>query len=154
MAGKADLYEQDILKLLLNGTPIANVADNAATGPLTNLYVALHSADPLSGTTEGGTQTTSEVAYTSYARVAVARNNGSPAWTVTTDGNGVTRAVPTAAINFPKATGGTAAATHFSIGSAASGAGRVFYAGPLTLTLNVSNGVTPQLDTTTYIQED
>lgn len=154
MAGKADLYEQDILKLLLNGTPIANVADNAATGPLSSLYVSLHTADPLAGTTEAGTQSTSEVAYTSYARVAVARNNAAPFWTVTTDANGLTRAVPTAAINFPKATGGTAAATHFAIGSSASGAGRVFYAGPLSLTINVSNGVTPQLDTTTYIQED
>lgn len=154
MAGKADLYEADILKLLLNATPIANVADNAVTSPLTNLYVSLHTADPLTGTTESGTQLTSEVAYTSYARVAVSRNNASPAWTVSTDGSGVTKAVPNAVITFPKGTGGAGTATHFAIGSASSGAGRIFYAGPMSLSIVCGNGITPQLDTTTYVSED
>ena len=56
---------------------IANLADNAASSPLTNLYVALHTADP----GESGTQSTNEISYTSYARVAVARS--SAGWTVT-----------------------------------------------------------------------
>ncbi len=41
------------------------IADNAATSPITNLYVSLHTGDP----GEAGDQTTSEAAYTSYARV-------------------------------------------------------------------------------------
>ena len=43
---KANAYESDLLKLLFNGTAIADVADNDATSPLTNLYVSLHTADP------------------------------------------------------------------------------------------------------------
>ena len=74
---KGDTFENDWLKLVFNATAIANMADNAATSPLTNLYVSLHTADP----GESGSQTTSEVAYTSYARVAVARTSGG--WTVT-----------------------------------------------------------------------
>lgn len=74
---KGNTFENDFLKLVFNATAIANIADNAATSPLTNLYVSLHTADP----GEAGDQTTSEITYTSYARVAVARTSGG--WTVT-----------------------------------------------------------------------
>lgn len=154
MAGKPDLYEQDVLKLLLNATPIALVADNAATTPLTNLFVSLHTADPEAGATEAGAQTSSEIVYTGYARVAVLRNNSTPAWTISTDGAGVTKAVPNAVIAFPPCTGGSGVATHFSVGSLTAGAGRVFYSGPVSPTISVSNGVTPQLGVTSNIQED
>ena len=69
---KGDTFENDLLKLIFNATAIANLADNAATSPLTNLSVALHTADP----GEGGTQATNETAYTGYARVSVARTSG------------------------------------------------------------------------------
>ena len=65
-------WENDLLKLIFQATAIANVADNAASSPLTNLYVSLHTADP----GEAGDQTTSEISYTGYARVAVARSTG------------------------------------------------------------------------------
>ena len=58
---KSNAYETAILELLFNATPIANIADNAGTSPLTNLYVSLHTADP----GETGTATTNECAYTS-----------------------------------------------------------------------------------------
>ena len=51
---------------------IASLLANAGGSPLTSLYVSLHTANP--GAT--GNQTTSEAAYTSYARVAVARTSG------------------------------------------------------------------------------
>ena len=73
---KGNTFEPDLLALIFNATAIANIADNAATSPLTNLYVSLHTADP----GEAGSQTTSETAYTGYARVAVARTSGG--WTV------------------------------------------------------------------------
>src|SRR5690349_4653937 len=38
--------ENDIMKLLFNATAITNIADNAASSPLTNLEVSLHTADP------------------------------------------------------------------------------------------------------------
>ena len=83
-------FENDLLKLIFNGTAIANIADNAAASPLTSLYVSLHTGDP----GEAGSQTTNEAAYTSYARVAVARSG--VGWTVS--GSTVTNA---ALIQFP-----------------------------------------------------
>lgn len=140
---KSNSFEGDWLKLVFNGTAIANLADNAASSPLTNLYVSLHSADP----GEAGDQTTSEVAYTGYARVAVARTSGG--WTVT--GNTVS---PTANITFGACTAGTATATHFAVGTAASGTGKVLYKGTIAPNINIASGVTPQLTTATVISED
>lgn len=140
---KSNSYETSILALLFNATAIANIADNAASGPLTNLYVSLHTADP----GEAGSQTTSEATYTSYARVAVARTSGG--WVIT--GNSVS---PAAAITFPEATGGTNTITHFGVGTASSGAGVLLYSGTVTPSLSVSTGVTPLLKTTSTITED
>lgn len=133
---KSNTFENDLLLLLFNNTNIANIGDatglrgSSAAG---NLYIALHTADP----GEAGDQTTNEVAYTSYARVAVARSSGG--FTVAT--NTVTNA---AAITFPQCTGGAATATHFSIGTSASGAGKILYSGALTASLAISNGITPE----------
>lgn len=152
MAGKSDQYEADILRLLLNATAIANVADNAATSPLTQLWVSLHTADPQAGATEGSAQTTSEATYTGYARVAVARTSGG--WTITTNGSGVTSASPVASITFPVATAGSNVITHFAVGSASTGAGRIFYAGNVSPNITVTSGVQPILTTATVITED
>jgi hypothetical protein len=140
---KGNTFENDWLKLIFNGTAIANIADNAATSPLTDLYVSLHTGDP----GEAGSQTTSECAYTSYARVAVARNG--TGWTVT--GNSVS---PTADITFPAATGGTETATHFAVGTVSSGAGKVLYKGTLSPNISISSGVTPKVTTASTIVED
>jgi len=140
---KGDTFENDLLKLIFQAVAIANIADNAATGPLTNLYVSLHTADP----GEAGTQLTNEIAYTSYARVAVARS--AAGFTVT--GNSVS---PVADVNFPAATGGTGTATHFAIGTAASGAGKILYKGAITPNIAVSTGVTPRMTAATAITED
>jgi len=143
---KANAYESDLLKLLFNGTAIADVADNDATSPLTNLYVSLHTADP----GEAGDQTTSEATYTGYARVAVARTTGG--WTVS--GTAPTQVAPVANIDFPAGTGGSGTVTHFAVGSLASGAGRIFYSGTVTPNIVTGNGVTPRLTTASTITED
>lgn len=124
----------DYLALVFNATAISNIADNAASSPATNLYVALHTADP--GT--GGDQTTNESAYTSYARVAVARTVGG--WVAPSSG----ATSNTALIQFPQCgvTGSTV--THVSIGTAASGAGKVLYAGALSSSLAIANLIQPQ----------
>lgn len=140
---KGDTFENDLLKLIFNATAIANIADNAATSPLTNLYVSLHTADP----GEAGSQTTSEATYTSYARVAVARTSGG--FTVTT--NSVS---PVANVDFPACTGGTNTITHFGIGTASSGAGKLLYSGTVSPNLSVSTGVTPRLTTSSTVTED
>jgi len=140
---KGDTFENDWLKLIFQATAIANIADNAATSPLTNIYVSLHTAAPA----DAGNQTTNETAYTSYARVAVARTSGG--WTVT--GNSVS---PTANIDFPACTGGTATITHFGIGTASSGTGKLLYSGTVSPNISVSSGVTPRLTTASTVTED
>lgn len=140
---KGNVFENDLLKLIFNATAIANIADNAATSPLTNLHVSLHTADP----GEAGDQTTNEATYTSYARVAVARTTGG--WTVTN--NSVS---PVANIVFPTATGGTNTITHFAVGTAASGAGKILYSGTVTPNIAVESGVSPTLTVASTITED
>lgn len=112
-------YLNDILKLIFTATAIANIADNAASSPLTNLYMSLHTADPGAA----GNQTTSEAAYTNYARVAVARTSGG--FTVSTVN--VTLA---AAVNFPAgATSDTDVLSYWGVGTASSGTGKLLFSG-------------------------
>lgn len=126
--------ENGVLLLFFNNTDFANVGDaaglqnSAAAG---SLYVSLHTADP----GEGGSQTTSESAYTNYARVAVARSGAG--WTVAA--SNVSNA---ALVSFPACgvTGSTI--TNFGIGTDSSGAGTLLFKG--TCSLVVSAGVTPQ----------
>ncbi|SHK06390.1 hypothetical protein SAMN05444404_3222 [Ruegeria lacuscaerulensis ITI-1157] len=140
---KSDALENDVLALLFNGTAIADLAENDTTSPSTNLYLSLHSANP----GEAGDQSTSECAYTGYARVAVARNSSG----FTVAGNSVSLAAP---VDFPAATGGTCTATHFAIGTGASGATEILYYGTISPTISISSGVTPRLGTGTTITED
>jgi hypothetical protein len=140
---KSNAFENSLLKLIFNATAIANLADNAASSPLTNLYVSLHTADP----GEAGDQSTSEATYTSYARVAVLRTSGG--WTVTN--NSVS---PVANIDFANCTGGTNTITYFGVGTASTGAGVLYYSGTVSPSISVSSGVTPRLTTASTITED
>lgn len=142
MAAKGSTFDNDFLKLIFNAVNIALLADNTATTPLTSLFVSLHTATPLAG----GSQTTNEAAYTSYARVAVARTGGG--WTVA--GNSVS---PAATIVFPAATGGSETETFFAVGTAMTGTGKILYFGPISPTIVVSTGVTPELTTATAVTE-
>jgi hypothetical protein len=146
---KSDTFESDLLKLIFNATAIANLADNAATSPNTNLYLALHTADP--GDT--GNQTTSEVAYTGYARKAVARTSGG----FTISGTSPTQAATAADNDFPPCGSdqtGTQSATYFSVGTASSGTGKILYSGSISPTIVLNNGVTPRLSAGTKCTED
>lgn len=140
---KGNTAENKILALLFTASAWANIADNAASAPLTNLYASLHTGDP----GEAGDQTTSECTYTSYARVAVARSGSG--WTVTANS-----CSPAANIDFPAATGGTNTATHFAIGTASSGAGTLLYKGTISPNITITTGVQPRLSTATTITED
>lgn len=145
MAGKGDGTENDLLRLIFNATPIANLADNAAASPNTQLFVSLHTADP----GEAGTQTTSETAYTGYARVAVARTTGG--WTVTA--NSVS---PVANIQFGQCTASPGAAiTHAAVGMSSSGAGKILYVMTLSASITMALNVIPQINASgTTITED
>lgn len=139
---KSNSFETDILNLFFKGIAIPDLAENDTSSPATNLYVSLHTADPL----DAGTQSTSEITYTSYARVAVARGAG---WTVT--GNSVS---PAANIDFPAGTGGSGTATYFGVGTASSGAGYPMYSGTVTPSIVCGSGITPRLTTASAITED
>lgn len=143
---KGNTFENDLLLLLFNNTNIANLGDaTGVRGSSTagSLYMALHSSDP----GEAGDQTTNEVAYTSYARVAIARSGSG--FTVTAN------AVATAAnTDFPACTGSTATATHWSIGVASSSTGKILYKGPLSASISISSGVTPRVNAGTAVTED
>lgn len=143
MAGFSDTTENAILDLIYTAVAWANYADNAGTSPETNIVVAGHTADP----GDSGTMATSEIAYTSYARVNVARTTGG--WTVT--GNSVS---PVAAISFPAGTGGSGTMTHFSTGKSGGGAADILAAGTVTPNIVCGDGVTPQLSTSTAITLD
>jgi hypothetical protein len=133
---KSNTFENDFLKHVFQNAAIALVGDatglrgSASAG---SLYVSLHTSDP----GEAGDQASNEAAYTSYARVAVARTAG--AWTVT--GNVVENA---ATVAFPSCTGGNETITYFGIGSDASGAGKLLYSGSVGNALAVSNGIIPE----------
>lgn len=140
---KSNDFENDLLKLIFNGTTIPGVADNAAITPNTQLFVSLHTADP----GEAGNQTTSEITYTGYARVAVPRD--ASGWQVS--GNSVS---PVNNIDFPTGTGGAGTAAFFAIGTALNGAGKILYSGSIAPTIVCGNGITPRIATTSTITED
>jgi hypothetical protein len=101
------------------------VAQNAGS-PVTSLYWSLHTADP----GDAGSQTTSEIAYTNYARVASARSTSGFTATL---GSGTTfsNVVNAAQISFAAcgATGGTAA--FWGLGLSSTGTGTLLAHGAL-----------------------
>ncbi len=135
--------EDAILNLVFSATTWANYAINASSSPETNIVVALHTADPA----DTGTQSTSEIGYTSYARVNVARSTG---WT-TSAGSGVN---PAATISFPAGGGGSGTATHFSTGKSGGGATAILWSGTVSPNIVTGSGITPQLTTATAITLD
>lgn len=140
---KGATFDNDLLKLIFNAVAIANIADNAASSPLTNLYVALHTADP----TAAGAQNASECAYTGYARVAVVRT--SSGWTITT--NSVS---PNSNITFGNCSASAGSpATYASVGVASSGATKILYAGVLSSPITITVGQAPVIAAGSTITE-
>ena len=144
---KSNTYETDLLLLIFNNTNMALVGDatgvrgSSAPG---DLYLSLHTADP----GEAGTQATSEIAYTSYARKAVSRSAGG----FTVSGNAVSL---TADQDFVEGTGGSGTATHWGIGASSSGAGKLLYKGALSPSIVCGTGVIPRIKSgTSIVTED
>lgn len=127
--------ETKLLQLLFQNDAWELIGDASGLQPSAvagSFYVALHTADP----GEAGDQTTNEVAYTGYARVAIARSTAgfSVAGAVVSNVN---------TVQFGECTAGTATATHFSVGTASGGAGSILYSGALSASRNISAGITP-----------
>jgi hypothetical protein len=137
----SNAFANDLLKLIFNGTAIANIANNATSSPLANLYLSLHTAGPGAG----GAQGTSEVNYTGYARVPMARSG--TGFTVT--GNTLT---PVNTVEFGEMTAGTpATAAYMCLGTAATGAGKILWRLPLNPPIALNLNVTPRIRNTTTL---
>jgi len=125
------------LGLVFNATAIPNIADNASSSPLGNMYLSLHSATP--GT--GGSQLTNEISYTNYARLAVVRTT--VGWVLPSGG-----ATSNAALaQFGTCSGAGVTATHVGIGTAATGSGTMLYQGALNgAGLTIADLIQPQFN--------
>lgn len=136
---KTDTWENELLALVLTNANVTLVGDATGLRGSTaagNLFISLHTADP----GEAGDQSTSEVTYGSYARVAVSRSTG---FSVTgSTGTNV------ADITFPAGTSGAVVqnATHFGVGTSSTGAGKLLYKGQITVPVGglfTGNGIQP-----------
>lgn len=130
----SNISETALLNLLFKNQAWANIGDASGLQPSAaagNFYVRLHSDDP----GETGTGDTSEIAYTGYEPVAVARG----------DGFNVSGAVVSNAgtVQFGECTAGTATVTHFSVCDGNGAGAAIVYRGALGATRNISAGITP-----------
>jgi hypothetical protein len=144
---KSNTFENDLLLLLFNNTNIANIGDaTGVRGSSTagSLYLSLHTSDP----GEAGDQTTNEISYTGYSRKAVARSGAG----FTVSGNSVVLAADQDFGKMTAGAGGTV--THFAVGTASSGTGKILYSGSVSPTIAVSNGTIPRLEAATSVTED
>lgn len=98
----------------------------------TNLWIALHTADP----GEAGSAITSEATYGGYARVVLTR-----ATDFTVSGNQVSNANLE---QFVQCSSGSNTITHASIVDTASGAGNIVVRALLNTPIPVSTGIQPQ----------
>ena len=146
MAGKTTTFSNFVTSLILgnvNTGGSSGYTTIAAAGSATTIYLSLHTADP----GVSGTQATSEISYTGYARVALTRSS---AWTLGS-GNTATLAAAQSFGSMTAGTGGTV--TYFGIGLSSSGTGTLLYSGAVPPNISVTTGVNPQLTTSTSVQE-
>jgi hypothetical protein len=136
----------NFLLALFNGTTWANVLQNAGS-PLTNFYLAFHTADP----GISGYQNTSEAAYSGYGRTAIARTNAQ--FTVTQNSGTSSTVALVNAQSTPISGGAGSNITNFSIGTASTGAGNILFSGTVTPAITIQTNVTPQLQAGTIITE-
>ena len=129
-------WRNGLLLLEFNNVSFTGIGDSSglpAAAAAGNLYISLHTADP----GVAGDQTTNEVAYTNYDRVAVPRT--SSGWTVTAN-----EVVPVNPVQFPQGgVGASPIAAFFGIGTDPTGAGKLLRKGPLSPNITLGNGVTP-----------
>lgn len=137
---KSNVTENDYVKFISNAVGMPSYG--------TNLYIHLHTGDP----GEGGTSSTNEAAYTSYARVTTLRDN--TAWAIC-DSDGTPNASGScfkniADVVFPECTGVSddEVQTHASI---CTNAGQILYSGALTAPIRVTYLSTPYFPAGTLI---
>lgn len=134
---KATSVCNSILNLMYRAGAWANVADNAGSSPLTQVYLALHTGNLTAAT---GLQNENESAYTNYARKATSRS--ATDWAAASGGslsNATLQQFAQCGV-----TGSTV--THVSTGVGSTGATASWHYGALNSSLAVANGITPQFN--------
>lgn len=123
----------NFLALLYNATAWANIADNAASSPITNIKMRLATASY----TAGSTGSANEATYTNYVAKDVARTTGG--WTAPSSG----ATSNAAAIEFAQcgASGNTITSAATTKGA---GASEIFHYGDLNSPIAVSNQIQPR----------
>lgn len=142
---KATTICNSILGLMYRAVAWANVADNAAASPLTNVHLSLHTAVLTAAT---GLQNENETAYTNYARKSTIRS--ATDWSAPSGGslsNATLQQFPACGV-----TGATL--THVATGVAGSGATAAWHFGALNSTLAVANGITPQFNIAALVVQE
>jgi len=130
-----------LLNLIFSATTWANYAINATTSPETSIFWQLHTADP--GVT--GTGSTSESAYTNYARQSNLRSTG---WTASSGGS----VSPAANITYPASGASSTTITYFSLGKSSGGASPLLFSGTVTPNIAIgASGISPQLTTASTV---
>lgn len=132
MSNAAEAALLDLLFLNIDWPNVGDAAGLQNSATPGSFHISLHTADP----GETGDQSTNEVAYTGYARVAVNRTAGGFERV-----GSLVRNVAT--VQFGECTAGSATATHFSIGLLGSGTGMILLSGPLAAVRAISAGITP-----------
>lgn len=123
----------NFLALLYNATAWANIADNAAASPVTNIKMRLATAS-YTGASNGSSN---ETAYTNYAAQDVARTTGG--WTAPSGG----ATSNAAAVEFPQC-GVTGATITSACTSKGAGASEIFHYGDLNASIAVANQIQPR----------
>ncbi|WP_157667759.1 phage tail fiber protein [Comamonas serinivorans] len=140
---KSSVYANLHLRHIFLGEPIPGLSEVPTVGPLTTLYMALHTDDPGAA----GNQATNECNYTGYGRMPIPRDPS--AWTVS--GNTVS---PINTIEFPEMTGGAnQTAKYVTIGTAPTGGGMVLYRGVLDPNIPITLNFLPRVKNTSTITE-
>lgn len=119
-----------VVGLMYKGTAWANVADNAASAPVTNINVEMHTANLTAAT---ALQSENAATYTDYANQDVARGAG---WAAPSGGSTSNAAT----ISFPQCGASGNTLTHVSCGDGTN----AWHFGALNSSLAVANGITPQ----------
>lgn len=130
---KATVTCNNLLGLIYNATAISNIADNAASSPLTQIKMAMATASY----SAASTMSSNETVYTNYARQDVARTTGG--WTAPSGG----AVSNVAAVEFPQC-GVTGATITSACTGKGVGASDVFHYGDLNASIAVSNLIQPR----------
>ncbi len=123
----------NILALIYNATPWANIADNASSSPIATIYMALATASY----TGASNASANETAYTNYVRQSVARTTSG--WTAPASGS----TSNAAAFEYPQC-GVTGSIITSAATCKTTGASEIFHYGDLNSPIAVSNQIQPR----------